>query len=251
MADPIGVNSPVRLLREDWKTPRALAEELYAMFTAKEGPVVNGPITIRVPQGQEPIQVQRVEAGDTFQTINKRPSTLSSPTPTSAPAVQARRPAAADTSSARSSAASIPLVSRSQAPEASPDDSSLFAQQTLEFEAGIASTTTSGPSPIQFSAPAPVSPVIPSARQEPVVEQLKPRQPDSNLVVPPVGTIVSGFGQTYQVQLQNNGPIADPSGLITVTFTMLDEEEIIDAGTLIWDIRQYAGIYYGFIPTWG
>ena len=66
MSDPLlGINSPNRLLREQWKTPVDLAQELYAMFTAKGPREIRDTLTIRVPEGRPALRVVR-EPGDTI-----------------------------------------------------------------------------------------------------------------------------------------------------------------------------------------
>ncbi len=72
MMDPlIGINAPVRLLREQWQTPTALAQELYAMFTARGPKEINDTLTIRVPAGQPALRIIQ-EGGDTI--VNEGPT---------------------------------------------------------------------------------------------------------------------------------------------------------------------------------
>jgi hypothetical protein len=64
MSDPLlGKSAPSRLLRERWKSATDLAQELYAMFTATGPREVEGPLTIRVPEGKAAIRVVREEGG--------------------------------------------------------------------------------------------------------------------------------------------------------------------------------------------
>jgi hypothetical protein len=221
------------------------------MFTAKEGPVVNGPITVRVPPNQPAIRVQHINEGDTFEVVKKTTANTTTTTPTAA--AQARRQTGpAETASKFSLAAALsptrPIPSGTTASSAETPKPTLAP--TIEVVNG---PVTFGPTqPVEFQAP-PVF-VGPNGQRRPIGEALPvtlAKPASSNLIVPPVGTILGGFGQVYEVQLQNNGPLADPSGSISVTFTMLAANEILDPGTLIWDIRQYQGIYYGFVPTWG
>ena len=68
MSNLIGINSPVRLLREQWGSPKELAEELYAMFTAKGPAEMRDTLTIRVPEGRPALEIERQQDGDTFVT---------------------------------------------------------------------------------------------------------------------------------------------------------------------------------------
>ena len=57
----IGVNSPVRLLREKWSNPVDLAQELYAMFTAKGPAELHDTLTIKVPAGKTALRIEQVD----------------------------------------------------------------------------------------------------------------------------------------------------------------------------------------------
>jgi hypothetical protein len=59
-----GVSEPVRLLKENWKDPTKLAQELYAMFTARTPVVHEGPVTIKVRAGETALRIVQGDRDD-------------------------------------------------------------------------------------------------------------------------------------------------------------------------------------------
>ncbi len=100
MSNLLGIDTPARLLRQAWGSPTELAEELYAMFTAKGPAEVHDTLTIRVPEGKPALRIERSQAGDVNTTeFHHGGITKGRPAPTPTP--RARRPATGVESRAR------------------------------------------------------------------------------------------------------------------------------------------------------
>ncbi len=56
-----GLNSPLRLLRETWRNPTMLAEELYAMATSTDPVVRSGPVEIQVGKDEPGLRITQSE----------------------------------------------------------------------------------------------------------------------------------------------------------------------------------------------
>jgi hypothetical protein len=266
MIDPlIGVNSPVRLLREQWKDPTALAQELYAMFTAKGPREINDTLTIRVGAGQPALRIIRDE-GDTI--INEGPThnfgVTKDSTPTST-AVPGRRPRPRPTDDA-------------QRPRSQPfgDDTTIRANPSdrPSSETPAASAAYEGPA-VEFDAPTrfsqPVYMAQPIFGGEPLfVDQttgrvrsfreavrqqgldnsdLSPNFSDSGTAAY-FGVVQSGQGSQWVVTLFQSGASGTAGDTVDVEIPFIDDSETAPVNATIGPIFLIGGTYIYQPPVW-
>jgi hypothetical protein len=266
MTDPfLGINSPVRLLREQWQSPIDLAQELYAMFTAKGPKEINDTLTIRVGAGQPALRIVR-DDGDTI--INEGPThnfgVSKDATPT-ATAVPGRRPRPK-------------LKDDSQRPFRQPfgDGSTPRAprpeQATSEFAEAAAAYATPA---VEFDAPTRFSrPVImdrPIFGAEPLfVDQatgrvrtfeeavqekqrshkFQPQLGSSSGTPAYFGTVQSGNGGEWIVTLFESGASGSTGSTVTVTIPYIDESETAPVGVTVGPIFLISSEYIYQPPVW-
>jgi hypothetical protein len=252
MSVTIGIGDPVRLLREKWETPQALAEELYAMFTAKSSPVFNAPLTIRAPEGKPAIRIERVQEGDTFVEGDRAAIAKNAVSTSTATPGRRQAPRPQETIRQVQQPFTEPESFRNTSTAQRASTSQLSPQPTAPLIEAVGTPITfGGDGPVEFTRP----PVIVSpqtGRREEVVSAAKAYQATApnELIPPPTGVIVSGEGNQYLVALYPGGPNAPTSGSVNVIFPQLASDEILDPGTIVWDVRKYGRDYFGCVPVW-
>lgn len=244
----IGVNSPVRLLREKWSNPVDLAQELYAMFTAKGPAELHDTLTIKVPQGKTALRIEQVD--NSVSTTEISHGGVSKNSVSTAPSVVGRRqppqptpqraavgPADAGTSFTPSSPSSTPASSQAASRRESP---------LVEVAGSVAFT---GNTPIQFNQPPMVvNPRTGRQDQLATVNQIPPPPPAP--LTPIFGIVTEGKGDTYQVQFYPSGFTGQGAGIYTVTIPDIDPDETIPAGTKMFPIWLVLGVYTYQPPVW-
>lgn len=252
MSGLIGVNAPVRLLREQWGSATDLAQELYAMFTATGPTEIRDTVTIRVPNGRPALRIERSAEGDTLNSQTSHSITKAGAAPT--PAVQARRPPASSSTDARRTAPGFADEPASATFRSSPRTqtapSRSFSETPLVEIDGSVSFT--GHTPVQFSeAPILVNPR--TGQSESLVDAVARRVPSTPDTTPrPMfGVVASGEGDTYLVDLYGQGPGGGVTlKNATVKIPQIDPSEKIDAGTWLSGIQKFGDGYWVQPPVW-
>lgn len=257
MSNLIGVNSPIRLLREQWGSPKELAEELYAMFTARGPAEIHDTLTIRVPQGRPALRIERQQDGDTFVT-EIRHGAISKASVATAPNVPGRRAAPRPGDDARrpGTAGYDPGPARRQGERQRPASEAggrpVAESPLVEIDGPV---KFSGPAPVQFSQP----PVFVNEQgfATDLASEVARRsglQPDfsggstgtGNLM----GVVQDGRGDTYEVLLYPNGPGSRAGDTVTVKIPQIAPDEVIEPGTWLSAIGKYKDGYWCQPPVW-
>jgi hypothetical protein len=233
-----GLDRPNRLL-QPWKNVKQFSEELYAMFTSKAPVEHEGPVTIKVKDGETALRLVRGEPGrdaDAPSLLRARP----------VPAPQAT----ADTSRS-------PLTTSNSRPTPSVDQTPLLPSKKyrpiLSVEGGM---DFKGKDPVRFDTP----PLIlnrstqsydpinshPGVNTDPSV--LPPLTPYGNIAL--FGTVVSGLGDSWLISV----PSVDSSGnkvnkIVTATIPLIDPSEKAPFGLGI-VVIQIGDSYYCQPPVW-
>ncbi len=263
----IGVNSPLRLLRENWSNPTALAQELYAMFTAK-GPVeLDDTLTIRVPENKTVLKIERQEAGDTYDfgqanTVTKQQvaADLSRIGQPATPTPRRQRP-----QDARKAASQAPADERRPSPPPiAPTDSPTrpWRKATTPLIEIDGPVKFSGKDPVSFEIPptiaspetgAPISLIDFTAGQV-LAATAGPSTATPTYIGQVSGTNPPDPGSTaantFQVQLYPSGPGGAPGSTVTVIVPQLAPGEVIPNGTWIAPIFKFGAKYYCQVPVW-
>jgi hypothetical protein len=270
MSDPlIGINSPNRLLREQWKTPTDLAQELYAMLTAKGPREIHDTLTIRVPQGTPAIRVIRQD-GDTSisETTHNFGVNKSSPGGPGNAFPAGRRPRPEPDQARRRDFGGQDYASRPRPgePEPSPDLSSVnpFGTPDLEFDASAG-----------FSGPVTFNRAV--FREEPlfldsttgrfrtlkqIAEEITPLQPNwggsGNAKVYGAIALPGQIGGSVQCNLYSGGwdkPLTDSTTgqaqVVTVVIPQIDPNEPIPDGMTFFPVIVFGGRYVAQPAVWG
>jgi hypothetical protein len=213
--------SSVRLLREDWPTPTALAQELYAIFNSDSTIEVTSPVRISGSTPEAPLQIINNYSGGSsagLQVVGNQ-------------VVQGSSFVSGQTLDFTPSGETSSTVGGQQFV---PGNNAVYTFPGGQLTVTLSQSSTS-------SSVLSQSPLSVSFR--------------SNVFV---GNIVSGTGQTYRVKLQG---IAPPGGTtVTVLFPMLATSETIPVGaTIVGIVGVQTGVnasgsssytYYGSVPVW-
>ena len=245
----IGVISPVRLLREKWSNPVDLAQELYAMFTAKGPAELHDTLTIKVPAGKTALRIEQVDNSITETHISH--SGIAKNSVSTAPSVPGRRvppPSPLPTRIRNGPEASLTSFSPSQGSPSSPSvqPSSRREAPLVEIAGSVAFT---GKAPIQFSQP-PIVVNPRTGREERLATTDQISQPAAASSVPYLGIVTEGTGDTYRVQFYSAGFAGSGTGIYTVKIPNIDPNETIPAGTKLFPIWLVSGVYYHQPPVW-
>lgn len=251
MSGIIGVSAPARLLREEWDSPRQLAEELYAMFTAK-GPVeIDSTVTIRVPEGQPALRIERVREGDTNNTAFQHGIVKNAAAPAPVPTRRAAR-FNPDTDPRRHITGLNDAEGQAAIREGRPTPRTPargWVETPIVEIAGPVSFT--GDSPVRFSQ-APVMSNPRTGRQEDLADVVANRVQASATSVdkPAFGKVVSGTGAEYIVNLFPNGPGKETTGAVSVRIPFIADTEAIEPGTWLTGIQKFDDGYWCQPPVW-
>jgi hypothetical protein len=225
-----GLDRPNRLL-QPWKNVKQFSEELYAMFTSKAPVEHEGPVTIKVKDGETALRLVRGEPGRDADA----PSSLRArPIPRPQPATSKSQPLLSKTSNQRvSSIESSPIVPPKK------------YRPLLSVEGGI---DFRGSEPVRFDTP--------PQTYNPKTKQYEPPPPwpdhidhDTPLdlrssLVPLGGTLVgrvlSGTGKSYQVALYPKGPTGSPGDTVEVVIPQIDPKETIPRSTWMFGIAKFS-----------
>jgi hypothetical protein len=266
MIDPlIGVNSPVRLLREQWQSPTALAQELYAMFTAKGPKEINDTLTIRVGAGQPALRIIRDE-GDT--TINEGPthnfgvSRESTATARATPGRKPRPRPTDDGQRSRRQPFGDDAATRANRPDRpsseTPGASAAYESPAVEFDAP---TRFSQPvymdRPIFGGEPLFVDQATGRVRtfREAVRQQgldnsdLQPNFTDPGTAAY-FGVVQDGTGSEWLVTLFQTGASGTAGNTVTVEIPYIDDSETAPMGVTVGPIFLISGTYFYQPPVW-
>jgi hypothetical protein len=263
----IGINSPIRLLRENWSNPASLAQELYAMFTAK-GPVeLDDTLTIRVPENKTALKVERQQGGDTYDfgqanSVTKqqvaadlgRIGQAATPTKRQRPQDQRRTTA--------------PLPADQQrvvgpGPAASDQPAPPWRKPSAPLIEVAGSVAFTGKEPVSFSVPPTIANPETGLQQSLArftADQVTAAQAASSTAPIYMGQVVDynepatgsdpNSAYTFQVQLYKNGPGGTAGSTVTVIVPQLAAGEIIPNGTWIAPIFYFGAKYYCQVPVW-
>lgn len=209
----------VRLLRNAWRTPQALAEELWSILNSDTGTVIDGPVTINNRSDQSPLTINQFGGGDLGITIVRRQD----------PAAP-QYPGSVDLGGG----------TLGQLPSYNPFE-------PTDLQPGTRTT-------LNIPASGDIT-VVTSASDDPP-GALRPGQPDPAATRPPLGgggipgvVLSGGPGDTYSVRVYPNG-LAAASQDVTVTQLQIADDATIQAGT--WTVVAQAGsAYYMQVPVWG
>ena len=248
----VGVNSPVRLLREKWASPVELAQELYAMFTAKGPTELQDTLTIKVPQGRTALRIEQSE-GDTSH-LSITHGGIAKNSVSTAPSVPGRRqpPTREESSRRPDSGAPAPATSLQPTPLSGSSASSPGRRVQAEspgVEIGVP-VKFSTRSPVSFSQPPVVTNPVTGQRDE-VMTKSQTRRDDVTTYTPIFGIVQEGTGDTYQVQFFPSG--FDGPGTSTnyaVKVPSVNADQQIPAGTKLFPIWLFQGVYYHQPPVW-
>jgi len=217
-----GLDRPNRLL-QPWKNVKQFSEELYAMLTQDKPIQHDGPVTIRVPEGQTALKLVRGEPG---KDAEPAPSIRARPIPT------------------------VPTPLSTGSKPASPGGQS-YGSKESKYEPLISihgGTDFKGHEPVRFDTPPQI--YNPKNRKYEVVAPFdySGPNPKKNTRIYTedaatsvyVGKVSSGTGNSYQVAIYPLGPNDITSAFtVTVTVPMIDPDETIDAGTWIFGIHVF------------
>lgn len=234
------IKSPGRLLREDWSSVRSMAEELYSMYLSKEPTTLTEPLTIAVETGKmafkiieravdgPPVNAQmQPQRPNLTQALRQeqqeaiRPVSLPVPITTN-PFSQLPRAATQPPSFGAPLQIPIPLFNGPQPPWKNP----------VVDIAGPVSLR----GPVQFDK----TPYV-FNQDTGKYDQLKlPDQPPQfsadAFQSAFFGKVLSGKGDTYQVELFRSSPsesLDSSADAVTVKIPLIDPDETIPAGTII------------------
>lgn len=246
-----GLNNPNRL-RQPWKNVKQFSEELYAMFTSKAPVEHEGPVTIRVKEGQTALRLVQGESdrgqigpGPAIRTPRARPAPQPpSPFGDATRAVPARRPDLGE-------AAHAPTPAKRPKP-------------LLSVEGGI---DFKGKEPVRFDTPPEIR--NPETGQyEPVVkppfDYSEPPHKDNVLATKTggggglVGVVTGGTGSTWSVDLYDGGPGGEQGESISVNIPMIADDEDAPVGLWLFGIASRASsegeegenVYSFQVPVW-
>ena len=245
----IGVNSPVRLLREKWSNPVDLAQELYAMFTAKGPAELHDTLTIKVPAGKTALRIEQVDNSTSETHISH--GGIAKNSISTAPSVPGRRsppPTPQSTRIRNGPETSSTSCSPTQNSSSPPAIQGPFRREVplVEIAGSVAFT---GKAPIQFSQP-PIVVNPRTGREERLATTDQISQPTTASSVPYFGIVTEGTGDTYRVQFYSAGFVGSGTGIYTVKIPNIDPNETIPAGTKLFPIWLVSGVYYHQPPVW-
>ena len=255
MSNLLGIDTPARLLRQQWGSPTELAEELYAMFTAKGPAEVHDTLTIRVPEGKPALRIERSQAGDVNTTeFHHGGITKGRPAPASTPRARDPRFGGSPETDPRRHITGL-LDSEGQAAiregrprNPAPTPRTFQDVPLVEIDGGVSFT---GHTPVEFSTP----PILVNAKTgrredlaDAVARKVRPGQPDDQK--PLFGKVVSGSGAEYVVDLFPNGPGKETTGAVSVRVPYIADDETIDPGTWLTGIMKFDDGYWVQPPVW-
>ena len=246
----VGVNSPVRLLREKWSSPVDLAQELYAMFTAKGPAEIHDTLTIKVPAGKTALKIEQVDNSTSETSFTH--GGISKSSVSTAPSVPGRRvppPTPQPTRIRNGPESPSTTFSSSQGSQSSPSAHSPSRREAPLVEIG-GSVAFTGKAPIQFSQP-PIVVNPTTGREERLATADQVQQSSASASgTPRFGIVTEGTGDTYQVQFYSAGFTGGGAGIYTVKIPDIDPSETIPAGTKLFPIWLVSGVYYYQPPVW-
>ena len=246
----VGVNSPVRLLREKWSSPVDLAQELYAMFTAKGPAEIHDTLTIKVPAGKTALRIEQVDNSTSETSFTH--GGISKNSVSTAPSVPGRRvppPTPQPTRVRNGPESPSTSFSSSQGSSSSPSTHSPSRREAplVEIDGSVAFT---GKAPIQFSQP-PIVVNPTTGREERLATADQVQQSSASASgTPRFGIVTEGTGDTYQVQFYSAGFTGGGAGIYSVKIPDIDPNETIPAGTKLFPIWLVSGVYYYQPPVW-
>jgi hypothetical protein len=269
MSDPLlGINAPVRLLREQWQSPTALAQELYAMFTQKGPREIHDTLTIRVGAGQPALRIIQQDSETTINEGATHNFGVTKGETSTAPAVPGRKPRPRpqdEPARRRGGFSEDDTPSRPRRPDDAPGGtvaaSSLTSSPAVEFDVP---TRFSGPAvfdkPIFTAPPLFVNPNTGQSRtlEDLVAESLgHKRNPKMDRSIAGsqgtaayFGVVQDGIGSTWSVTLFDDPGAQTPGDTVSVSIPYIDEGEAAPVGVTVGPIFLIGGSYYYQPPVW-
>lgn len=239
-----GLNNPNRLL-QPWKNVKQFSEELYAMFSSKAPVEHEGPVTIRVKEGQTALTLKRGSEGQFDPRTPPQPTRpRSAPTPA--------RPKFGDATMA------VPADRATIGPTSAPTLSKKY-KPLLAVEGGI---DFRGNEPVRFETPPQVRNPK-TGKFESIKDPIdfsEPPHKDNVLASKKgkggglAGIVTGGTGPTWNVDLYEGGPAGEFTESITVNIPKIADDEDAPVGLWLFGISKLTvddeDIYYFQPPVW-
>jgi hypothetical protein len=265
-------NRAIRLMRENWRTPRALAEELYAIFSAKEPVELEDTLTIRVPEGRPALRVaRREERPDDRPAPTPRPPARQRPEgPTQGPGVRTTNRVTDDGApQPRPQPTADPYMPRRRTAEPRREGAGRPGQQERPASAPLIEidgpVSFAGREPVRFETP-PVF-VDRATGNETTIEKLVEESLASRLALLGFGSdarlvaarIIEGTSNArdYWAEIYENGPdeppLLDQGGrpqVLPLRIIYLHEQARLLPGTVVFPVTRGKEFYVGQVPVW-